>query len=365
MFALLAALGLAALRDIPRAEDPSLTFPGASVVVAYPGADPADIEKLIVDPIEDAVNELDDVKKMESECLDGLGIVHIEFWYGVDPERKYDEVVREMSSLRQRLPADIAGLEVRRFKPSLVNIVQFALVSETAEWRQLQKLAEDLQDLLETVPGVRKAETWGYPESEVQVAIELDRLSRAGVTLGQVMQTIRAQDATVPGGAVDAGLRRFNLKTSGGYDSLEAIADTVVGGSAGRVVKVRDVATVSWQPKEERYLARFNSERAVFVTANQKDDENIFRVRDGMAAKLDAWEPTLPEGYVSSAASTSRVTWTSRLTRLGHDFAIAIALVAGDACCRSGLRAAGVVMLVHPAVAGHGSFGPVFLRVFR
>jgi len=100
------ALGLAALRDIPRAEDPSLTFPGASVVVAYPGADPADIEKLIVDPIEDAVNELDDVKKLESECLDGLGIVHIEFWYGVDPERKYDEVVREMGALRQRLPAD-------------------------------------------------------------------------------------------------------------------------------------------------------------------------------------------------------------------------------------------------------------------
>ena len=345
--ALLAAMGVAAFRDIPRAEDPSLTFPGASVVVVYPGADPTDVEKLIVDPIEDAINELDDVKKIESECLDGLGVVHIEFYYGVDPEQKYDEVVREMGALRAQLPPDVASLEVRRFKPSLVNIVQMALVSETAEWRQLQKLAEDLQDLLETVPGVRKAETWGYPESEVQVAVELGRLAGAGVPLRQVMETLRAQNVTIPGGAVDAGLRRFNLKTSGGYESLDAIADTVIGGAAGRVVKVRDVATVSWQPKEERYLARFKGRRAVFVTANQKDDENIFRVRDAMYARLDAWETQLPEGVRLERGFDQSRNVDRRLSRLGEDFAIAIALVAVT-LLPLGLRAAAVVMIAIP-----------------
>lgn len=347
VFALLAAMGIAAWRDIPRAEDPSLTFPGASVVVAYPGADPEDIEELIVDPIEDRINELDDVKKIESECLDGLAVVHTEFWYGVDPERKYDEVVREMGALRGQLPADIAAIEVRRFKPSLVNIVQFALVSETADWRTLEKLAEDLQDLVETVPGVRKAETWGYPESEVQVAVELERLARSGVTLGQLMEVVRAQNVTMPGGAVDAGLRRFNLKTSGGFDSLEAIGETVVGGAAGRIVRVRDVATVSWQPKEERYLARFNGRRAVFVTANQKDDENIFAVRDGMYERLDEWEKTLPADVTLERGFDQSRNVAHRLGRLGEDFAIAIGLVALT-LLPLGLRAAGIVMIAIP-----------------
>lgn len=347
LFALLAAMGLAAWRDIPRAEDPSLTFPGASVVVAYPGADPEDIEELIVDPIEDRINELDDVKKIESECLDGLAVIHTEFWYGVDPERKYDEVVREMGALRGVLPADIAAIEVRRFKPSLVNIVQFALVSETADWRTLEKLAQDLQDLVETVPGVRKAETWGYPESEVQIAVELERLARSGVTLGRLMDVVRAQNVTMPGGAVDAGLRRFNLKTSGGFDSLEAIGETVVGGAAGRIVRVRDVATVSWQPKEERYLARFNGRRAVFVTANQKDDENIFAVRDGMYERLDEWEKTLPAGATLERGFDQSRNVAHRLGRLGEDFAIAISLVALT-LLPLGLRAAGVVMIAIP-----------------
>jgi len=347
VFALLAAMGLAAWRDIPRAEDPSLTFPGASVVVAYPGADPADIEELIVDPVEDAINELDDVKKLESESLDGLAVVHVSFYYGVDPERKYDEVVREIGALRSRLPADVASVEVRRFKPSLVNIVQLALVSPDAEWRQLQKLAESLQDLIETVPGVRKAETWGYPESEVQVGVELERLSRAGVTLSQLMETIHSQNVTIPGGAVDAGLRRFNLKTSGGFDSLDAIADTVLSAGAGRVVKVKDVASVSWQPKEERYLARFKGERAVFVTANQKDDENIFRVRDAMAERLDEWEKTLPDGVRLERGFDQSRNVEHRLARLGEDFAIAIALVALT-LLPLGLRAAGVVMIAIP-----------------
>jgi multidrug efflux pump subunit AcrB len=347
VFALLAAVGLAAWRDIPRAEDPSLTFAGASVVVAYPGADPTDIEKLIVDPIEDRINELDDVKKLESQSLDGLGIVTVEFYYGVDPERKYDEVVREMGALRGTLPADVAAVEVRRFKPSLVNIVQLALVSERADYRTLQGLAEDLRDLVETVPGVRKAETWGYPESEIQVAVQLERLARSGIPLGRLLEVLRAQNVTVPGGAVDAGLRRFNLKTSGGFDSLEAVGDTVVGGGGGSVVRLRDVAAISWQPKEERYLARFQGERAVFVTANQKDNENIFRVRDEIYARLDEWQLTLPAGVRLERGFDQSRNVERRLGRLGEDFAIAIALVMLT-LLPLGLRAAGIVMIAIP-----------------
>ena len=239
VFALMAALGVAAWTGIPRAEDPTLTFPGASVVIAYPGADPEDIEELIVDPIEDAINELDDVKEIESESRDGLAILQVDFHYGVDPERKYDEVVREMNALRQRLPADIASLEVRRFKPSLVNIVQIAIVSDTASWSELQKKAEDLEDLLEGVPGVRQSETWGYPESEVQVAVSPERMAAAGVTTSRLIEAIRSQGDIVPGGAVDAGRRRFNLKTSGGFDGIDEVADTVVASVAGKVVRVR------------------------------------------------------------------------------------------------------------------------------
>ncbi len=135
LFTLLIATGITALNTIPRSEDPSLTFPGSFLVITYPGADPEDMEQLVVDPIEDAIAELDDVKKIESSAMDGLATIQVEFTWGVDPDRKYDEVLREVNRLRPSLPAEILDIDVRQFKPSLVNIVQLALVSETADWR--------------------------------------------------------------------------------------------------------------------------------------------------------------------------------------------------------------------------------------
>ena len=347
VFTLLIATGITALNLIPRAEDPSLTFPGSFLVITYPGAGPEDIEQLVVDPIEDALNELDEIKKIESSAMDGLATVQIEFTWGVDADRKYDEVLREINRLRPSLPADILDIDVRQFKPSLVNIVQLALVSEQADWRQLQALAEDLEEAIETAPGVRRADSWAYPRPEVRVAVDLERLSGAGVTLGQVMNAIQSENASIPGGAVDVGLRRYNLKTSGRYQSLDEIADTVISARGGRPVRVRDIAQVSWSAEEERYLGRYNGKRAAFVTANMKDDQNVFTVRDAIYERLDEFERTLPEGVRLERGFDQSRNVDHRLSRLEFDFSIAICLVLLT-LLPLGLRAAGIVMISIP-----------------
>src|SRR5262245_31338579 len=134
-FALLIALGVSSWRNIARSDDPIFPIPVVSVVAVYPGADPADVEKLIVDPIEDAINGLDDVEKIDSDSRDGLAFLRVEFGWDTDPDKKYDEVVREINALRPDLPQNLAVLEVRKISSGLVNIVQLALVSETASYR--------------------------------------------------------------------------------------------------------------------------------------------------------------------------------------------------------------------------------------
>ena len=347
MFALLIALGLASFANIARSEDPSFPFPAADISIVWPGANPADMERLIVKPIEDAVNTLENVKKIQSSAFDGLAVVHTEFYYGGDPEKKQDEVIREFNRIRSSLPADITQIDIRKDSPGLVSIVQMALVSDTASWRELKEKAENLKDMFEAVPGVRTAETWAFPNPEVRVAIDLQRLARVGVSLDQVIQTIQGQNQNVPGGSVDVGLRRYNLRTSGSYTSLDQIADTVVGAGGGREVKVRDIADVSWQTEEQTYTGRFNGKRAVFVTANQKDNTNIFKVRDGIYAKLAEFERTLPADIKLERGFDQSKNVSNRLGQLGEDFAIAIALVLLT-LLPLGLRAAGVVMISIP-----------------
>jgi multidrug efflux pump subunit AcrB len=347
MFALLIALGLASFSNIARSEDPSFPFPAADISVVWPGANPADMERLIVKPIEDAVNTLENVKKIQSSAFDGLAVVHTEFYYGGDPEKKQDEVIREFNRIRSSLPPDITQVDIRKDSPGLVSIVQMALVSNTASWRELKEKAENLKDMFESVPGVRTAETWAFPNPEVRVAIDLQRLARVGVNLDQVIRTIQGQNQNVPGGSVDVGLRRYNLRTSGSYTSLDQIADTVVGAGGGREVKVRDIADVSWQTEEQTYTGRFNGKRAVFVTANQKDNTNIFKVRDGIYARLAEFERTLPADIKLERGFDQSKNVSNRLGQLGEDFAIAIALVLLT-LLPLGLRAAGVVMISIP-----------------
>jgi hypothetical protein len=114
-----------------------------------------------------------------------------------------------------------------------------------------------------------------------QVAAEL------GTQEWQIEAALRGENASIPGGSVDVGLRKYNLKTSGSYETLEEIADTVVTGREGRVVKLRDVATVDWDASEVRYTGRFKGERAVFVTATAKDRVDVFAVRKAIYERAD------------------------------------------------------------------------------
>ena len=347
MFALLVALGLASFKNIARSEDPTFPFPATTITIVWPGADPADMERQIVKPIEDAVNSLEKVKKIQSSAFDGLAVVHVEFYYGSDPEKKQDEVIREFNRVRPSLPADLAQIRIEKNNPGLVNIVQMALVSDTASWRELKERSTDLKDLIESVRGVRTAETWAFPNPEVRVAVDLQRLARAGVTIDQVSGAISGQNANVPGGSVDDGLRRYNLRTSGSYASLDQITDTVVSAAAGRVVKVGDVATVTWDTEEQAYTGRYNGKRAVFVTANQQDNVNIFQVRNAIYDKLPEFERSLPPGIKLEHGFDQSRNVAHRLDRLGLDFALAIGLVMVT-LLPLGLRAAGVVMISIP-----------------
>jgi len=211
----------------------------------------------------------------------------------------------------------------------------------------MQELAEDLEEAIETTPGIRRADSWAYPRPEVRVAVDLERLANAGVSLGQVLDAIGSRNASIPGGAVDVGLRRYNLKTSGRYESLEEVRDTPVNSRGGRLVRVRDVAEVSWSTEEIRYLGRFNGERAVFVTANMKDDQNVFDVRDGVYERLDAFEQTLPDDVRLERGFDQSRNVDRRLSRLEFDFSLAISLVLLT-LLPLGLRAAGIVMISIP-----------------
>jgi multidrug efflux pump subunit AcrB len=358
--ALLVALGAYAFSAIPREEDPAFKIPVTSVIVVFPGADPADVERLAVRPLEDAIAELEDVDDIRSTSEDGLGVIRIEFDWSTDPDKKYDEVVREVNTLRASLPAQVREIILRKTNPSLVNIVQYALVSDTATARELRRVAEDLEETLETVPGIRRAERWAVPEPEIRVALQLPRLATLGIDLETIVSAVEGEGQSVPGGAVDVGARRYNLEATGDYESIDEVGDTVVTNRAGRAVRLRDVADVRWDTEEALYLGRWNGRRAAFVTANMKEGENIFEVQRALDQRVEAFRNQLPAGMELVLGFEQASNVAARLAQLGGDFLLAIALVSLT-LLPLGLRAAGIVMVAIPLSLAIGLAGLWFL----
>ena len=190
LFVMLFALGVASVQAIPKSEDPIVKFPGVGVFVVLPGADAGQMERVVAIPIETVLNGLEDVDEISSTSSAGLDSISISFEYGTDPEKKYDEVVRELNVVRSSLPSGITLLRADRANPAQTNIVQMALVSETAAIRQMEAYAREMRDAIERAPGVQQSEIWGVPTAEVRVTVDLDKIAAYQMPLGAVTDAL-------------------------------------------------------------------------------------------------------------------------------------------------------------------------------
>lgn len=269
VFFALIAVGWQALAAIPKAEDPSFPIATFLIVGVLPGASPEDVERLVVDPVESRLGQLDDVKRIRSEIGDGLAIVQLEFREGVDADRKRDDVLRVISILRPTLPEAITRLDVTQFDSARVNVLEVALisndVSNDGRYHALDSVAQNLKKRLEGVTGVGHVEVAGLPRQEVTVSIDLEGLVAMGVAPSELLAAIGADAQNIPAGSVESASRRFNVKTSGDYASVHEIEETAIRATRTGSVRVGDVATVTLGDGEADSIARFNGERAVLV----------------------------------------------------------------------------------------------------
>jgi len=222
LFAALAAVGVSSAIAIPRAEDPAVPNPLFGIVVVYPGASPTEIEAQIVDPIEDAI---DDLKRVRVRIEDGLMFMRAEFDASSEADAKYDDVLRQLSTVRASLPSGVVKVDVRRSETTEVAVREIALVSDSASLVDLRAITDELEDRLNAVPGVKEVSTWGLPEKQVRIALDLPRLAQLKLPTSQILQAIQADNTSIPGGQVDAGARTMNVETSGRYTSLEEIGE--------------------------------------------------------------------------------------------------------------------------------------------
>lgn len=355
VFVMLIAIGINSLLNMPRGEDPDFQAPQFNVVIVYPGTSPKDMEELVVDPVEKSMNELDDIKRIVTRIDDGLAVIRVEFKYETDPDKKYQDVVREMDALKNELPQDILDIDVQKFSPSDVNILQIALLSEMAPYKDLEEWSKKLKERLEKIKSLKNVDNWAFPQQQVRVSLQLEKLSQYNIPLNKVLGAIQSENVNIPGGSIEMGAKKFNVKTSGNYKSIDEIKSTIVSNVNGKLVYVKDVADVNFNYEEQTYIGRLNGKRGVFVTASRKMGTNIFAVEEEVKPVLAQFKQELPNNITYEQSFDNAHSVRTRLGGFTRDFAIAIFLVLLT-LLPLGLRASIVVMISIPLSLAIGLF---------
>jgi len=353
LFIMVIVVSTTTMLSMPRAEDPEINPPQFPIIVVYPGTSPVDMEELVVKPIEKRISELEDIKKIKTEVKDGVVELLVEFKYSSNVNDKYQELVREVNSIRDQLPQDLYSLDIRKVTPTDVNVIQVALVSENASGEKMKFYAKHLKEKLEKIPSLKKADYHGIPDQQIRIDLNTDKIAQLKIPLNYIIGSIQSEAANIPAGSIRAGSKVFNVKTSGKYKNLEEIQQTVVYSANGKVVLLKDVANVSFQYEEQKHIVRLNGNRAVLVTAAQKSGENIANTQKAYLPVIEEFKKTLPKNielihHFDQAENVRR-----RLSGLGLDFMIAIGLVL-ITLLPLGWRAALIVMVAIPLSLGLG-----------
>ena len=340
-------IGISTILNMPRSEDPELSEARFQVVVVFPGTSPKDLEELVVKPIEQKMSSLENMKNINSNIVDGLAIVWVLYQHGVKVDDKYQEVIREVNNMRSELPKEIYSIDVIKWLPSNVNIIQTALISENASNEDLKKYSKNFKDELEKLTMLKNVKVFGLPDKTVRVELKLDKMYQMHIPVNAVLGSIQSESVNIPGGSVNAGTQTYNIQTSGSYGNLDEVKNTIVFSANNRNVRLKDIANVSFDFEKPTYVTRINSHRCVFVVAALKPNENITAAQKIYKPVIEKFKSILPANIDLVQNFDQAYNVDNRLAELGIDFLIAIGLVSLT-LLPLGYRSAIIVMISIP-----------------
>lgn len=328
IFLLVSIVGLLTLFTMPRSEDPTNNPPQYLVTVIYPGISPKDMEEQVVKPIENKIYGLENIEKILTTVEDGVAAIQIKFKYGVDVDNKYQEISTEINALKNsELPKEIYQIKTEKISSSDVNIIQVALVSNSASAKTLRDQADILKSNLEKITDLSEVKYTGMPEQEIRIDLQLDKLSQLKIPLNLVIGSLQSEAADIPGGSINLDSKVFNVKTSGKFKNVDDVANTVVYNANGKIIYLKDVAKVSYKNGTVNHIIRINGQRCILVTASMKENVDISKVKKEYTPILDTFNSSLPANIKMIKNFDQADMVAKRLGHLGFDFALAILLV--------------------------------------
>ncbi len=325
---LLVLFGVLSFMRLAVREYPDIKPPIVSVRTVYLGASASVIETDVTTPLEDTLSGIQGLRTMTSASREEDSVVTLEFDLGRDLDGATNDVRDRLSLIRPLLPPGIQEPNVMKAAADNTEVLWMAVSSDRHSELELSEIADRLiKTQLVMVSGVSAAYLDGERRYAMRVWLDPDRLAARGLTVQDVEEAIRNQNATIPVGRVESTQVEFGVSLKGALHRPEEFESLIVAYREGYPVRLQDVARIELGAEDTRKLGRFNGRPALGISVSRQSKSNSLAVARAVKAQLPDIVRGLPEGMTLTIAWDSTVPIERSLREVYWALGISLLLV--------------------------------------
>jgi hydrophobe/amphiphile efflux-1 (HAE1) family protein len=309
--------GAISLNKLGISQMPDVNFPVLNITINYPGAAPEVVENEILDLTEERLLTVEGVKEMRSSAQQGQASITLEF----DISRNVDVALQEVQSAisQIRYPTGVDPAIIRKTNPDEEPILIISVYGEKTIEEMLRWTENFFKDQIQFIPGVGVIDTGGFPDRNLRIWLDMDKLRKLELTVNDIIEAVRTQHLESAAGQFNDGKQEIRVRYLGEARSVEEIANFPIQRRGGQLIQdrlfhIKDVADVVDGLADIRRVARVNGQTAVVFRINKQRGTNEVEVADAVIKKLD--EIKFPDGmkyrvnvnYTQSTKSTVNLT---------------------------------------------------------
>ncbi|TMJ97217.1 MAG: efflux RND transporter permease subunit [Alphaproteobacteria bacterium] len=352
MIILLGTAGIYSFLNLGRAEDPSFTIKTMVVHVGWPGATATELQAQAVDKVEKKLQELPYLDRIESYSQPGAAFIRITLSDKTPPARVKDlwyQVRKKVGDIKNELPPGITGPDFNDEYGDVYSAL-YMLSADGLSLAELKTRAEDIRQRLLRVPDVNKVDIIGERPQKIFIEFSHAKLATLGLTPQQIFDSVAKQNAVVSGGSVETSADRINLRVTGAFSGVAAIAAVPVQAD-GQVFRLGDIATVKHGYEDPAsFIVREDGKPALGLGVSMQDGANIISLGANLKQAMNAVSGELPVGIEVTQIADQPHIVNESVSEFVETFAEALVIVLVVSFLSLGWRTGIVVALSVPLV---------------
>ena len=332
MIAIFLALGLGAYFSMPRETFPEINETKIYISVPYPGNTAEDIERLIIDPLEDKLRDISNVVEIISTSQEDYGIITVEFDENITVEQAKQKVKDEVDSetSNEDWPTfNNAKVEPNVFDLSLSEEMPILNLNIRGDYpvERLKEFAEYLQDEIESLDEIKAADIRGAQEKEVEVAVDIYKMMAAKVSFDDVIGSIRNENTTISAGNLITSGQRRTIRVLGEIEDPSELESFVVKSENGNAVYLRDIADVRFEEEDKTTYAREEGESVVMLDVKKRSGKNMIEAVEKIDKIMEDAALVLPPDLTITKANDQSAKTENQVSDLVNNIIFGIILV--------------------------------------